>query len=121
MAAGLLDSAVPIFESLEAWDKLATAYRLANRPLQAETVIRERLTEEPDSPKLLCAMGDLTKDVEWFERAWEVSGKRYARAMRSLGRVHLGRQNLEKAAECFNAALALNALYPDSWFSLGYC
>ena len=45
LEAGLLDSAVAIYERLESWDSLATAYRIARRPLQAEIVLRERLRE----------------------------------------------------------------------------
>lgn len=91
LTAGLLDSAIAIYDRLEAWDKLATAYRLANRPVQAETVLRERLEGDPTSSRLLCAMGDVTKDEKWYRQAWEVSGQRSARAMRSLGKLLLAK------------------------------
>ena len=36
---------------------------------------------------ILCLIGDMKRDESWYEKAWEVSGEKCARAMRSLGRV----------------------------------
>lgn len=33
----------------------------------------------------------------------------------------LRKKEYEQAAAAYEAALALNPLYPDVWFSLGYC
>ena len=37
------------------------------------------------TPRLWCSLGDATGNPEHYEKAWELSGERYARAMRSLG------------------------------------
>lgn len=50
----------------------------------AEAMVRERLQEGPDSPRLLCTLGDITGDLSLHERAWEASGCKYVRAQRTL-------------------------------------
>ena len=64
-------------------------------------------------------MGDIKKDVSYYQKAWEVSGHKNARAMRSLGRQHFFTGEYQKCIECYETALAINKLYPDAWFTLG--
>jgi len=75
----------------------------------------------PDDPKLWCALGDVTGDTSHYETAWERSNHRNARAQRSLARAALKTKDWATAALHFEAALGLSPLYPDAWFSLGYC
>jgi len=53
---------------------------------QAEALIGARLEEAPAEPRLWCALGDLRHDDGCYERAWQRSGGRSARAKRSLAR-----------------------------------
>ncbi|KAI4192740.1 MAG: hypothetical protein LQ346_004193, partial [Caloplaca aetnensis] len=73
----------------------------------------------PDAPRLFCILGDLEKSPSAYERAWEVSDRRYARAQRSLGKHHFTQGNLEKADEAYSKSLNVNALNHATWFSLG--
>jgi tetratricopeptide (TPR) repeat protein len=54
-----------------------------------------------------------------YEKAWEVSGKRYARAQRSLGQRYIVQRDYEKAAEAYQLAIKCNALNHPAWFALG--
>ena len=74
----------------------------------------------PDDPKLWNALGDLHMDDAPYLEAWRRSGGRNARSKRSLGRSALRRRDYVAAAEHLEAAVALNPLNSDSWFSLGY-
>lgn len=76
---------------------------------------------EPRNPKLWCALGDVQQQEEHYRTAWEVSGHRSARAQRSLARAAIARQDYAAAAAAWAQALALSPLYPDAWFSAGYC
>jgi len=58
-------------------------------------------------------------DQTWFQKAWDESNGRCAKAMRNLGRYYFFENEFEKAIECFEKSLALNKLYPDTWFTLG--
>lgn len=73
----------------------------------------------PNAPRLLCILGDLENDAKHYERAWEVSNRRYARAQRSLGELHLRNQDWQAAAEAYQKAVAVNRLSPEVWSRLG--
>ena len=75
----------------------------------------------PDDPKLWNALGDLHMEDAPYLEAWTRSGGRNARSKRSLGRSALRRRDYASAAEHLEAAVALNPLNVESWFSLGYC
>lgn len=72
-----------------------------------------------DAPRLYCILGDLDKDTAMYERAWDVSGGRYARAQRSLGRHYIGLRDYVHAAAAYSKALKANQLNGGSWFALG--
>ena len=60
--------------------RLRTQGKLA----MAKALVERRLVEEPESPKLWCAYGDVTGEDRHYAEAWERSGGRYARAQRNL-------------------------------------
>eukprot|EP00803_Ostreobium_quekettii_P004674 evm.model.scf_312.5 EVM.evm.TU.scf_312.5 scf_312:55151-60706(+) len=121
VANGLVGDAIKTYEELEMWDNLITCYQLLGKDAQAGDLIAARLKEDPNNPRLWCALGDLKHDDECYRMAWDRSGQHYARAQRSLARSALGRKDFVAAAECFETALAISPLFPDAWFSLGYC
>lgn len=67
------------------WEDVVSCYQSLAKPKKAEEIVLELLKTQPDSPKFLCILGDVREDHTLHQKAWEVSGKRYARAMRSLG------------------------------------
>lgn len=79
----------------------------------------ERSPLPPDAPRLFCILGDLEKSHSIYERAWEVSNHRYARAQRSLGKYYFTLGDLHKAEEAYAKSLKVNALNHSTWFSLG--
>ncbi|KAK7744298.1 hypothetical protein SLS62_010256 [Diatrype stigma] len=85
----------------------------------------ERHPAPPNAPRLFCILGDLesntdaTAGAHYYERAWEISGARYARAQRSLGELHLRNKAWEKARAAYAAAVAANRLSPEMWGRLG--
>ncbi|PSC75849.1 tetratricopeptide repeat 27-like protein [Micractinium conductrix] len=118
---GLVGGALAVFETLELWDNLIVCYQLLGKKVQAEELIKRRLEVTPDEPRLWCALGDLTLDDAHYLHAWERSGHRNARSQRSLARNALRNNRYVKAAQHWEAALALNPLHGEGWFSLGYC
>lgn len=72
----------------------------------------------------MCMLGDLKNDdscIGLYEEAWELSGRRNPRSMRSLGWHYYRAKKLDKAAECFKSATEANHYHPNTWFTLGCC
>lgn len=70
-------------------------------------------------PRLLCVLGDVTRDRKHYETAWKESGFRYARAKRALARMCVEAEEWEESLEHFKAALEINSLFPEVWFTYG--
>jgi tetratricopeptide (TPR) repeat protein len=68
---------------------------------------------------IMCLLGEMKRDQTWFQRAWDESNGKCAKAMRNLGRYYFHENLFEKSAECYESSLALNKLYPESWFTMG--
>ncbi|KAK9803992.1 hypothetical protein WJX72_011120 [[Myrmecia] bisecta] len=121
LANGLVGGAMEVFEKLELWDSLILCYRLLDKKVQAQELVQQRLQVTPDDSRLWCALGDLTLDDAAYETAWERSGHHSTRAQRSLARSAHRRKEYAKSAKHWEKALAINPLFPDGWFALGYC
>ena len=72
-----------------------------------------------DAPRLYCILGDIDHDPAMYEKAWEVSDQRYARAQRSLGKLYFAAKDYAKAALAYNKSLRVNQLNHAAWFALG--
>ncbi|KAL6708048.1 hypothetical protein ACN47E_003482 [Coniothyrium glycines] len=140
---GGLRSALEIYERLEMWAEAALCYAATEKEDKARKMIRRQLfhatdgnddhvdmeaetwegpAREPapaEAPRYYCILGDIDNDLAMYERAWQVSGNRYARAQRSLGQRYISARNYEKAAEAYSLSLTINALYHPAWFALG--
>ncbi|KAK6542900.1 hypothetical protein TWF694_006839 [Orbilia ellipsospora] len=79
----------------------------------------ERSPPPSEAPRLWCILGDLENDPKFYEKAWEVSDKRYARAQRSLGVYYLRRREYQSAIEAFRLSLSVNQLNSATWFQCG--
>ncbi|KAH1432753.1 hypothetical protein KXX32_002061 [Aspergillus fumigatus] len=139
---GGLRTALEIYERLQMWAEAALCYAATDREEKAKHIVRRQLYEPTgpnpddenekfdgpelsplpvDAPRLLCILGDIDSDPTMYERAWEVSNNRYARAQRSLARHYLSLKPpaLEKAEEAYRKSLHINRLNHSAWFALG--
>ena len=147
--AGSLISALEIFKRLHLWAEVALCFHSVGQEDKARQVVRRQLyhsskgkemdkydidaneiiSEEwngdirspspPHSPRLWCILGDLEQDPACWERAWEISNRRYARAQRTLGEYYTRQGDLEKAREAYMNATAVNRQNNDTWARLG--
>ncbi|KAK4121499.1 hypothetical protein N657DRAFT_692048 [Parathielavia appendiculata] len=79
----------------------------------------ERQPPTPNAPRLWCILGDIENDPGHYERAWEISKHRFARAQKSLGEYYLQQKNLQRAREAYQKAVAVNRLSAELWNRLG--
>ncbi|KAI9337687.1 hypothetical protein DFJ73DRAFT_798397 [Zopfochytrium polystomum] len=119
VSIGVIKSALEIFERLQMWDDVISCYQMLEKPKKAEELIRRELEKNPNSPKFLCLLGDVTKDHTYYLEAWEKSGNSYSRAMRSLGSHFFKQGQFSESVSSFKLALAINPLFENSWFIMG--
>jgi tetratricopeptide (TPR) repeat protein len=79
----------------------------------------ERQPAPPNAPRLWCILGDIENDPAHYERAWQISKHRYARAQKSLGEYYLQQKNLGLARDAYKKAVAVNRLSAELWNRLG--
>ncbi|KAK2001916.1 hypothetical protein LX36DRAFT_310470 [Colletotrichum falcatum] len=79
----------------------------------------ERCPPPPNAPRLLCILGDLENEPAHWERAWDVSKHRFARAQKSLGEWYLARKEWARAQDAYRLATQCNRLSPELWSRLG--
>jgi len=60
---------------------------------KAEQVIRQQL-EIRETPDLYCSLGEVTKDIQYFEKAIEISKGRSARAFRMLAKYQFSKEQV---------------------------
>jgi len=123
LTCGVYNSALGYFKELQMWDDVVACYQLLEKPHRAEMLVRERLActdgTGGETPYMLTSLGDITQKAEYYERAWELSGRRYARAKRTLGRMCFDKGRYPEAIEHFSAALAVQPATANIWYMKG--
>ncbi|XP_076463689.1 tetratricopeptide repeat protein 27-like [Babylonia areolata] len=118
LSLGCVGAALSIFERLQLWEDAIACYQQMGKKEKAESVIREQLAVK-ETPTLLCFLGDVTCNKAHYERAWELSKHRSARAVRCLGYINFREEKYEEAVKCFEKSLEINALQIPVWFTCG--
>ena len=148
VSLGGLRTALEIYERLQMWAEVALCWAANDREDKARKIIRRqlynsvittstnklledeedndvgdyRIERDPlpaDAPRLFCILGDLEKSTAAYERAWEISSQRYARAQRSLGKYYLTNGDFDKAGIAYARSLRVNPQNHAIWFALG--
>lgn len=88
-------------------------------PLKAAEVIQQEINKEP-KVELYCLLGDATGDTRYYEKAWELSTSRSARAQRHWGCYYFGKKDYVAAIPHLQKSLELNYLQENVWSRLGY-
>ena len=148
VSLGGLRTALDIYERLQMWAEVALCWAANDREDKARKIIRrllynsvlttstsrlleddddndigdyriERVPLPADAPRLFCILGDLEISTAAYERAWEISNKRYSRAQRSLGKYYSTNGELDKAGIAYERSLKVNPQNHAIYFALG--
>ena len=134
-AMGGLKTALEIYERLQMHAETALCLAATGREDEASKLLQSLLYVDtkpasekdwklkpdppPDTPRLLCILGDIGSNPFFYEAAWSHSGHTYSRAQRSLGRYYLKARRFEDAATAYQNALQRGKLDHATWFALG--
>jgi len=110
---GAYQAVYDLYQSLDMKEQAIACLIQLGRIEQAKLETERLISEGEVSSSVLCLMGDITKDKEYYEKAWEESNHIYASAMRRLGHWHYERKNFKEASECYGKALELNPTFLD--------
>lgn len=116
---GVFKTALSIFTRRELWDEAISCMVQIGDSKAALERIGLELEKYPSNPKLWCILGDLNDNLADYEKAWEVSGRRFGRAQRAIGNWNFKKENWAEAIVAFETSLSLNPLYTKTWFLLG--
>jgi len=92
------------FLALEMFEEACHCLVASNMEKQADELADKCLEKDfSDSrkSKFWCIKGDIHNSEEYYEKAWELSNERNARAMRSLGALLIHRKRYDAAADAF--------------------
>lgn len=101
----LIKSALEIYKGIEFWEGVIKCHCALGESVKAQQLIRDELVKQ-ETPYLYCLLGDATEDLNYYEKAWDLSKNRFARAKKSIGTYYYVRKDYVKAIENYEQALA---------------
>lgn len=119
ISVGSVKSALDIFISLEDWENVIHCYNALQLRHKAQEIIEQEI-QKNSTPKLWCLLGDATDDIGCYQKAWEISNGRSARAQRHWAYFLYQRKEYGASIEHFQKSLEINSLQINLWFNLGY-
>ena len=118
MGFGAVLTALSIFKELYMYEEAIKCLYVANRKEEAKKLSNEVLNKNPDAG-IYCILGELENNIEYFNKALEITNNKYTRAFRCLGRYYYINKDFNKSKEYYEKAMEINPIFPDIWFTLG--
>ncbi|KAL7676131.1 hypothetical protein ACOME3_002390 [Neoechinorhynchus agilis] len=122
--AGLYNEASLIYSKLRTEHGIDTCVqevdclRRTGHTEHARALIEQNLKKNSNQPELVRSLGELCKDIELLEKAFELSGNRDAQCQRSIGKILFDQKRYSGAIDAFEKSLHLNPAQLNVWPSL---
>ncbi|CAG2121901.1 unnamed protein product, partial [Medioppia subpectinata] len=119
VSLGVNKSALDIYMRLNLWDDVIDCYQRIGRRDKAEAIIRDQLKDK-ETPLLYCLLGDTTDDLEYYEKALQLSDRKFPRAHKALGNHYFNLKQYSESIPHFQQSVAFNSMQIDVWFRLAF-
>lgn len=93
---GLFKNALDVYRKIDHWEGIINCLCALQQTTKAEEIIRQELAKK-ESPYLYCLLGDVTDDVQYYEKSWAISREKFARAKKSIGTYYYVRKDYHEA------------------------
>ncbi|GAV47827.1 hypothetical protein ZYGR_0I01230 [Zygosaccharomyces rouxii] len=124
MSLGVLKSAVEIYERLHLACEAALCYAAVGDERQAETIILNRINENPKDARAISILGDIRQDPNLWEQSWQIG--KYVNAKNSLAKYYYQpppssglTKNLGAVLRHLNDSLRRYPLSFETWYFYG--
>uniref|UniRef100_A0AC35FFS9 Tetratricopeptide repeat protein n=1 Tax=Panagrolaimus sp. PS1159 TaxID=55785 RepID=A0AC35FFS9_9BILA len=111
--------ALRVYNDIYDYDSLVECYISIGQSDKAETMVQNLLSVK-ETPYRLCLMGDITRDMSWYEKAIELSNDTSAKARTALGMNLMKRGDYEGAFKNLSRAVKIKPLHAETLFALGH-
>lgn len=101
MQLGLINSSLELYINMKMWDDVIRCYQALDKKEKAEQIIRQQL-EIKETPDLYCSLGEVTRELDYFHKAIELSKGKSARAYRMLAKLHFSKEQVYLNLMCLN-------------------
>jgi len=117
---GCLMSAAALFEDCGLYEESVECKAQAGHQELALELLKNMPPRSANSAKMLCVLGDIHNDPQYYVRAWEESQCKSVRAQKSLGRYYFARKQYDIALEHYKKAVSLNEFLLQCWMNMGF-
>lgn len=101
----LYKNALEVYTRIEYWEGIIKCHSVLGESTKAEILIRQELAKQ-ETPYLYCLLGDVTDDIQYYEKSWSLSNGRFARAKKSVGTYYYVRKRYSEAIDNYELALS---------------
>lgn len=113
-------SAAGLFEDCGLFEEAIECKAICGNKDQALELLKKLPERKVNTPKMLCVLGDIYKDINYYKKALDLSKGKYKRAQKSLGRFFFLKKNYDEALVYYKNAVSLNEMDLLCWLNMGY-
>ena len=113
-------SAAALYEDCGLFEEAVECKSICGNKDQALELLKKLPDRKLNTPKMLCVLGEIHKDISYYKKAMDVSKGKYKKAQKALGRFYFINKNYEEALVYYKNAVNLNEMDLMCWLNMGY-
>ncbi|XP_058464178.1 tetratricopeptide repeat protein 27 [Malaya genurostris] len=119
ISLGMIKSALDLYLQLQQWEEVIACYNHLELKHKAAEIIQQEISKKP-TVTLYCLLGDATDDIQYYQKAWELSKETSARAQRHWGNFYFAKRQYQESILHLQKSIEINCLQENTLLRLGY-